>query len=78
MALDKYNLSNDGDQWKLTRRGAERASETYPGMTKEEAVREAADFVREHTGSLKIRNLDNTIAEERTYPRSADPRRSPG
>jgi hypothetical protein len=78
MALDKYNLSNDGEQWKLSKRGAERASETYPGLTKEEAVHEAAKFMHEHPGSMKIRNLNNTISEERTYPRSADPKRSPG
>lgn len=78
MSLDKYNLSNDGEQWKLTRRGADRASETYPGLTKQEAVRKAAEFVQDHSGSLKIRNLNNTISEERTYPRSADPKRSPG
>ena len=78
MALDKYNLSNDGEHWKLTKRGADRASETYPGMTKQDAVRQAAEFMQDHSGSLKIRNLDNTISEERTYPRSADPKRSPG
>ena len=78
MSLDKYNLSNDGEQWKLTRRGADRSSETYPGLTKQEAVRKAAEFVQDHSGSLKIRNLNNTISEERTYPRSADPKRSPG
>lgn len=78
MPLEKYNLSNDGEQWKLTKRGADRASETYPGMTKDEAIREAAKFMQDHPGSMKIRNLDNSISEERTYPRSADPKRSPG
>ena len=78
MALDKYNLSNDGEQWKLTKSGAERASETYSGLTKQEAVRKAAEFLHDHPGSLKVRNLNNTISEERTYPRSADPKRSPG
>lgn len=78
MALDKYNLSNDGEQWKLSKRGGDRASETYPGLTKQDAVRKAAEFMQDHSGSLKIRNLDNTISEERTYPRSSDPKRSPG
>ncbi len=30
------------------------------------------------TGSVKIRTKDNKIQEERTYPRSADPKKSPG
>jgi hypothetical protein len=33
---------------------------------------------REHPISLRIFNRDGTISEERTYPRSADPKRSKG
>jgi hypothetical protein len=29
-------------------------------------------------GTVRIHNEDGTIAEERTYPRAADPRQSPG
>ena len=29
-------------------------------------------------GSVKIRKLDGKFQEERTYPRSKDPKRSPG
>lgn len=76
--MDKYDLSNDGNDWKLTRQGADRASKVFDGKTKEEAIREAAEFMQDHPGSMRIRKLDNTIEEERTYPRSADPRQSKG
>lgn len=29
-------------------------------------------------GSVQVRKLDGTIQEERTYPRTADPKKSPG
>ncbi|MES3030964.1 MAG: DUF2188 domain-containing protein [Patescibacteria group bacterium] len=76
--MDKYDLTHDGDSWKLKRQDAERASEVYDGKTKEEAVREAADFMKEHPGSMRIHKKDGTFEEERTYPRSEDPRQSPG
>jgi hypothetical protein len=33
---------------------------------------------RKHGGSLRIQKRDGTFVKERTYPRSQDPRRSPG
>jgi len=35
-------------------------------------------FMNREGGSLKIHKLDGTIQEERTYPRSKDPRKSKG
>ncbi len=37
-----------------------------------------ATFLEGKTASVKIHKKDGTIQEERTYPRSADPRRSEG
>lgn len=77
--MQNYHLVNDGEKWKLEKPHAQRASETYEEQTKLEAVKDAADYVAQHGGgSLKIHNLDGTIQEERTYPRSQDPTRSPG
>ena len=48
--------------------------------TKQEAVGltvELARSLREPV-SVRIHNLDGQLQEERTYPRSTDPRRSPG
>ncbi len=42
------------------------------------AVGRAVEIVSEVTGSLRIHRADGTIEEERTYPRTADPVKSPG
>ncbi len=76
--MDRYDLSHDGENWKLQRQGGDRASKVFNGLTKEEAVRATSDFMQDHPGSVHIHKLDGTYEEERTYPRSADPRRSPG
>jgi len=48
--------------------------------TKEEAIKKTADVARKDPQpvSVRIHKLNGTIQEERTYPRSADPRRSKG
>ena len=46
--------------------------------TKQRALDRSIEIVSEVTGSLKIHRADGTIEEERTYPRSADPAKSPG
>jgi hypothetical protein len=76
--MDRYDLNHDGDSWKLQKQGGERASKVFEGMTKEEAVRATSDFMQGHPGSVRIHKMDGTYEEERTYPRSADPRQSPG
>jgi uncharacterized protein DUF2188 len=46
---------------------------------KVEAVRQAAGLAKQQSAAtLRIRNLNGRIQEERTYPRSADPRQSKG
>ena len=48
--------------------------------TKEEAIKKTAEVARRDPQpvSVRIHKLDGKIQEERTYPRSADPRRSKG
>jgi hypothetical protein len=74
--MDNYHLTKDGDEWKLRRQGAERSA--LISGNKKAAVEESAEFMRQHGGSLKIHKENGGIQEERTYPRSADPRKSPG
>jgi hypothetical protein len=38
----------------------------------------AKAFLEGKTASLKIHKTDGSIQEERTYPRKADPSKSPG
>jgi hypothetical protein len=76
MALDKYDLLHEDDQWKLKERGAQRAIKTFE--TKDNGMDFSTHYVKDHGGSLVVRKLNDRIQEERTYPRSADPRQSPG
>ena len=79
--MDNYHLTkNENGDWNLKREGAQRATEVFPGLPKEEAVRRSADRLRQtdSDSSLKIHREDGTFQEERTYPRAADPSQSPG
>jgi hypothetical protein len=74
--MDTYHLVFSEDEWKLRRTGAERSAMTFD--SKGEAMKESVEFMRDHGGSLRIHKHTGAIQEERTYPRSADPRKSPG
>lgn len=76
--MNNYHLSKDGDDWKLKKEHAERSTAVFADLTKAEAVREAAKLLADSGSSLKIHKVNGTIEEERTYPRSADPKRSKG
>ena len=74
-----YDIEYDarkGD-WKATAHGSSRAALRAP--TKDRAVREAVDIAKSKPLSqVRIHNKDGRIQSERTYPRSSDPRRTPG
>ena len=74
--MDRYDLVSSGDEWKLQKKGAERAAKVFD--SKQEGMRESIEFMRNHGGSLRIHKQDGKIQEERTYPRSADPKKTPG
>ncbi|TWC22867.1 MULTISPECIES: DUF2188 domain-containing protein [unclassified Pseudomonas] len=74
--MDNYHLSPSADGWELKKAGAERASKK--AATKQELMNALTDFFDGKTASVKIHRADGSIEEERTYPRSADPRRSKG
>lgn len=74
--MDTYDLLKEGDQWKLKERGAEKAIKNF--KTKEEGKKFSIDFLKKHSGSLRIRKENGQIQEERTYPRKIDPRKSKG
>jgi len=80
MALDKYTLHKDraSDKWRLEREGSDRAKRVFD--TKEDATKGGAlrDAVGPNGGSVRIRKVDGTIQEERTYPRADDPKKTPG
>ena len=78
MTIDKYTLHKDqkSDKWRLEKEGSDRAKRTFD--TKQDALKNLSKAVGPNGGSVRIRKVDNTIQEERTYPRSKDPKRSPG
>lgn len=80
MSLPKYTLVHNQQKscWDLKEDGSGRVGCSFG--TKEEALRGGAleAALGPVGGSVKIQKLDGTYEEERTFPRSADPRRSPG
>ncbi|AZN73346.1 DUF2188 domain-containing protein [Georhizobium profundi] len=78
--LPKYTLSHDEkkDDWVLKRDGSDRAIKRFE--TKGEATKGGAlsDTLGKVGGSVKIQKIDGEYQEERTYPRSKDPRGSKG
>ncbi len=77
--MENYHLVHKDGNWKLEKQGAQRASISFDDATKQEAVKGSAEFLQHNAGgSLKIHKLNGVIQEERTYLRSADPRKSKG
>ena len=74
--MENYHLTHKDGKWKLGKEHSDEAIKTFE--TKEEGMEFSTNFVNEHGGSLKIHKKDNTIQEERTYPRSADPKETEG
>ncbi len=74
--MDNYHITKEDDLWKLTRQGGQRASLT--AKTKAEAIEKTRAFMESRSGSVKIHKQNGQIQEERTYPRSKDPRSSRG
>ncbi|MCC8342851.1 DUF2188 domain-containing protein [Pseudomonas stutzeri] len=74
--MDNYHISATDSGWELRKQGATRASKT--AATKDEMLQITAAFLEGRTASVKIHKKDGTLQEERTYPRSADPRRREG
>ncbi len=76
--MDSYHFTHQEGEWKLTKANADRAALVFGDDTKEKALDASIAFMTQHEGSLKIHGLDGKIQEERTYPRSADPKSSVG
>jgi hypothetical protein len=77
MSLKKYHITKTRDGWQGKAEGGQRASKTAP--TKEVILDQMIDMAkRQGDVSLIIHKSDGTFQEERTYPRSSDPRISKG
>lgn len=76
--MKNYHLTKKNDQWKLTGEGNQKATKVFEG-NKQDAIKESAEFLKNNQGgSLKIHLENGRIQEERTYPKSKDPKQSEG
>jgi hypothetical protein len=81
MADDKlrsFHLTKKGEKWRLERAGGDRALRSFE--RKEDALKGGVlkNAVGRQGGSVKIHKENGRIQQERTYPRSRDPRGSKG
>jgi len=78
--LKKYEVSYDGkaENWKLKEQGSGRVVAQASLKADLVAGRKLAQLLRGEGGSVRIKKMDNKIQEERTYPRSKDPKKSKG
>lgn len=76
--MKNYHItkSKSGNGWDLKKEGGERA--TLKADTKAEIVKATSQFLQDKGGSVKIHKENGQIQEERTFPRSADPKKTPG
>jgi hypothetical protein len=74
--MDTYHVVKTDSGWKLHAQSSDRALLSMP--TKAELLEKLPAFMDGRTGSVKIHTEAGQIEDERTYPRSADPRRSKG
>lgn len=74
--MENYELVRKDAEWKFRQFRSERTIRNFE--TKDDGLEFSTKYVRKHGGSLKIKTELGKVQEERTYPRSADPRRSPG
>jgi hypothetical protein len=78
--LPKYTLSHDAkkDDWVLTKDGSDRATKRFEKKADATKGGALADAIGNVGGSVKIKKMDGKYQEERTFPRSKDPRESKG
>jgi hypothetical protein len=78
--LPKFTLThnNKKDTWDLTNDKTDKIVKTFEN--KQDATKGGVlnKAVGKDGGSVKIKTMDNHYQEERTYPRSADPKKSKG
>jgi len=78
--LPKYTLSHDEkkDDWVLKEDGASRARRRFETKADATAGGALSEALGASGGSVKIQKKSGQYQEERTFPRSRDPKKSPG
>ena len=76
--MKNFHLVKEEGVYKLKKENAQRASKVIDS-NKVEAIRESRDLIiKQGGGSLKIHKNSGGFQEERTYPKSKDPKESEG
>lgn len=78
--LPKYTLSFDQQKqdWKLQKDGADRATKRFDTKADATAGGALSDAIGKGGGSVRIEKKHGGYEEERTFPRSRDPKETPG
>ena len=78
--LPKYTLTHDDkkDDWVLKKDGSDRATRRFENKADATKGGALADALGSAGGSVKIQKKDGLYQEERTFPRSKDPKKSKG
>lgn len=77
--LPKYDLNKrDDGKWALEPEGGGRARKLFDRKSDATAGGALSSALGANGGSVRIRKENGRYQEERTFPRSKDPKRSPG
>ena len=80
MPLDKFHLTHDkkAGNWRLEPEGGGRAKALFDKKAEATAGGALSAAIGKGGGSVVVHKADGQIQEERTFPRSADPKSSKG
>ena len=67
MALDRYDLTKNNDEWRLEKAGSSRA--VVKARTKSDAIKKMRRYMRNKAGLVRIHALNGRVQEEHTYSR---------
>jgi hypothetical protein len=78
--LPKYTLSHDQkkDDWALRETAPVGSRGGLTARPRQQLAECCAEPLGQVADPVKIQKMDGTFQEERTFPRSKDPKRSPG
>jgi len=78
--LVRFSLSHSGknEDWELRNDSTDRVVKRFETKAEATAGGVLADAIGNADGSVRIHKENGRIQEERTFPRSKDPRKSPG
>lgn len=76
--LPKYHLVSKDDKWRLEPEGGGRAKRVFESKAEATAGGALKAALGNAGGSVRIHKGDGQIQEERTFPRSRDPKDSKG